>query len=363
MIAAPQSVAVFRALQLGDMLCSVPALRALRSAWPQARLTLVGLPWSRLFVERYGGLIDDLEVFPGAPGFPEQDESGSGLADFFARMQAHRFDLAIQLHGSGGPANDIVCRFGARHCAGFLQPGEQRTGTFLPWPDAVREPLRYLLLVRRLGIDARDEKLWMPLERSDHDACEQLLAQCNVTAPFVVLHPGAQLPSRRWPVGRFAAVADALIAERRTVVVTGSANEADIVRALAARMTGEAVDLTGRTSLGALAALIARSALVVCNDTGVSHVAAAMGTPSVVIACGSDTRRWAPADAALHRVLAKYPACRPCGHPVCPYSHECAREISVAEVLDAVRAQFQASPLPSPASGRGRARLRRSPTD
>ena len=76
-------------------------------------------------------------------------------------------------------------------------------------------------------------------------------------------------------------------------------------------------------------------------------------------------RRWAPADAALHRVLAKHPACRPCGHPVCPYSHECAREISVAEVLDAVRAQIEASPLPcpSPASGRGRARLRRSPTD
>ena len=124
-------------------------------------------------------------------------------------------------------------------------------------------------------------------------------------------------------------------------VITGSANEADLAQALRLQMAHAAIDLSGCTSLGGLAALIARAALVVCNDTGVSHVAAAMRTPSVVIACGSDTNRWAPADTALHRVLANYPSCRPCSFKVCPYAHECAEQISVAEVLEAVNAQLR----------------------
>jgi ADP-heptose:LPS heptosyltransferase len=94
------------------------------------------------------------------------------------------------------------------------------------------------------------------------------------------------------------------------------------------------MDLSGRTTLGGLAALIARARLLVCNDTGVSHVAAAMRTPSVVIACGSDPRRWAPLDAVLHRVLYREINCRPCAHRECPIGHPCALGVSVHEVLN-----------------------------
>jgi ADP-heptose:LPS heptosyltransferase len=105
-------------------------------------------------------------------------------------------------------------------------------------------------------------------------------------------------------------------------------------------MRRPAADLAGRTSLGGLAALVERAALVVCNDTGISHVAAALRAPSVVVACGSDTERWAPEEETLHRVLANHPPCRPCAHAVCPVGHECALEMPAETVVREARMQL-----------------------
>lgn len=338
----PGRIAVFRALQLGDMLCSVPALRALRSAYPQARIVLVGLPWAAEFVCRYAGLIDELVVFPGAPGFPEQAESAAGLPAFYAAARSRRYDLAIQLHGSGGPANDIVLSLGASMNAGFLQPGEKlRAGCFIPWPDTAPEPERYLLLMQAMGLPADDAALWMPLMEADRAEADRLLAGWDANgARAVIVHPGAQLPSRRWPAARFAAVADALAGSGAYVLLTGSPAEVPLVQEVASRMTRPASNLAGRTTLGGLAALVERVSLVVCNDTGLSHVAAAMRTPSVVIASGSDTRRWAPANRSLHRVIARYPDCRPCSFAVCPVGHACALGVTPVEVIAAARQQL-----------------------
>lgn len=337
----PRRVAIFRALMLGDMLCSAPALRAMRQAWPDAYITLIGLPWATRFVERYSSLIDDLIVFPGAPGFPEQAETEAGLPKFFAAMKERRFDLAVQMHGSGGPANEIVKRFGAAACAGFHQPQERPEPGFIAWPDELPEPHRYLALVRALGIEAQDDTLWFPL--TAHDRCEYaaLETQHGIEPErLIVLHPGAQLPSRRWPAARFAEVADTLSSYGWQIAITGTSNEAAITAAVLGAMAAPALHLTGSTTLGGLAALVARARLVVCNDTGISHVAAAMQTPSTVIASGSDTRRWSPLDRTRHRVLADHPSCRPCSFRDCPFGHPCALNVSVSQVVDAALDQL-----------------------
>ena len=338
---APRRVALFRALQLGDMLCAVPALRALRRAWPDAHITLIGLPWAARFVERYSTLIDELVIFPGAPGFPEQEETDAGLPQFYATMRARHFDLALQLHGSGGPANDIVKHFGARACAGFHQPHEATEPGFIAWPDDLPEPHRYLALVRALGIDADDDTLWFPLSLHDRCEYEALEARHGIEPErLILLHPGAQLPSRRWPPARFAEVADALSARGWQIAITGTSNEAAITAAVLGAMAAPALHLTGATTLGGLAALVARARLVVCNDTGISHIAAAMRTPSTVIASGSDTRRWAPLDHGRHHVLADYPPCRPCAFRECPYDHACALNVSATQVVSDALAQL-----------------------
>ncbi|CAH2912252.1 MAG: ADP-heptose--lipooligosaccharide heptosyltransferase II [uncultured Paraburkholderia sp.] len=339
---APRRIAIFRALQLGDMLCSVPALRALREAAPQAHIALIGLPWAQSFVQRYADLVDELIVFPGAEGFPEQRESNDGLPAFFESMRAQRFDLAIQLHGSGGVTNDLLLQFGALANAGFVQPDEApRDGPFIGWPDNLPEPERYLALMRALGAATGDRQLSFPLSERDGEEYASLVAAHGIEAErLVLIHPGAQLPSRRWPAARFAEVADRLAADGWQIAITGTAAEASLTGEVLGAMTAPALHLAGATSLGGLAALVAQARLVVCNDTGISHIAAAMATASVVIASGSDTQRWAPLDHARHRVLADYPPCRPCMFRECPYGHPCALNISVDRVVETARAQL-----------------------
>src|SRR4051794_32653788 len=117
--AAPLRIGVFRALQLGDMLCAVPALRALRAGAPQARITLMGLPWAAEFAGRFNAYIDDFLPFPGFPGFPEREADVPALLKFLRRAQECEFDLVLQLHGSGQFSNTLVRTMQATRIAGF----------------------------------------------------------------------------------------------------------------------------------------------------------------------------------------------------------------------------------------------------
>lgn len=341
MPADTRKIAVFRALQLGDMLCAVPALKALRAGEPDARITLVGLPWARDFAARYADLVDDFMAFPGAAGMPEQGADAQALGRFLADARAKEFDLAIQLHGSGTITNPLVRQFGARHVAGFCEgtDGARPAAAnefWIAWPDG-NEIERLLALMHALGYPCGDTHLSFPL-RPDDLRDWRKLADAHALAPagYVCVHPGARMLSRRWPVERFAEVAQRLGGAWR-IVVTGAPDEADLAARLCALARVPVVNLCGQTSLGAMAALIAHARLLVCNDTGASHIAAAMDTPSVVVSCGSDSERWAPLDRALHHVLADYPPCRPCGWQACPYGHECATHIDVDSVAAAAR--------------------------
>src|SRR5690606_27068846 len=122
-------------------------------------------------------------------------------------------------------------------------------------------------------------------------------------ARLAVLHPGASVPRRRWPEAHFAAVGRTLLARGCTVVLTGTESEHDVTARVRAALGDAAIDLTGRTDIGQLAALLERAALLVCNDTGPSHLAAALRTPSVVCSTPPDVNGWAPLDHTLHRTL------------------------------------------------------------
>jgi len=345
-----ERIAVFRALMLGDLLCAVPALRALRAGFPRAQITLVGLPWARTLVQRLGVYVDGFIDFPGWPGLPETRCDVRALPDFLAQVQARRFDLALQMHGSGAIVNPLVACFGARQSAGFFagtraawRP-EDDAAFFVEWPEHGHEIDRLLALTDALGAPRRGRQLEFPLLDDDRSALRALWPAID-DGPYVCVHAGAQLASRRWPLARFAAVADAIAQAGRRVVLTGGEPERALVNALAACMRHEPVNLVGRTNLWTLGALIEGAERVVCNDTGVSHIAAALGRPSVVVSCGADVARWAPLDRERHKVLWQPMACRPCAHAECPFEHGCATAIGAPQVLHALGLEAQRAAL------------------
>lgn len=331
-------IGVFRALQLGDMLCTVPALRALRHAAPNAHISLIGLPWAESFAKRFHHYIDSFFSFPGYPGLPEHPPELARIPGFMFVMQEQRFDILLQMHGSGILTNPLITTFGATRNAGFYMEGNfcPDTQYFMQWDEKQHEIKRNLQLLAWLGIPAEDTDLEFPLNPDDW----RHLHNCSEILPppgtYACIHPGARMPSRRWHPERFAEVADYLHRKGLAIVLTGAKDEIELVHAVERAMRTKSINLCGKTDLGAFAALVAGARLVVCNDTGTSHIATAVKTPSVVISCGSDSKRWAPLDSSRHRTLSAEVACRPCMHQTCPTGHACADDIDVPRVCHEV---------------------------
>jgi ADP-heptose:LPS heptosyltransferase len=296
-------IAVLRALQLGDTLCAIPALRALRDAYPAARITLVALPWARLLLDRYEGLVDELIEFPGYPGMPERAWQPVRVGRFLAAMQRRHLDLAVQLHGAGSITNPLISLFGARSSIGAYRPGEWWPGDgFIPYREDLLEVARVSSVVAAHTGEPITSAPDFPLREEDSAEITRAVPVL-AEAPYACVNPGARDPRRRWPAERFAAVADALAGVGLRILLTGVAEEASLHRSVLERMRGPAKSLAGRLSLGGLAALFSRATLVVTNDSGPSHLAAAVGAPLVTVFITTDPRRWAPPQRAAQAMV------------------------------------------------------------
>jgi ADP-heptose:LPS heptosyltransferase len=300
-------IAILRALGgLGDFLCIVPALRSLRAALPDAEIVLVGLPAAKEWVNRFSRYLDRLLEFPGYPGLPEQHLQLQNIPAFLAEVQTQRFDLALQMHGSGQITNPLMVLFGAKRNAGFFLPNGYcpEADSFLPYSIHESEVRRYLRLLNFLKIPTQSEVLEFPVSAQDRQALRAVIETLQLHLDrYVCIHPGASVADRRWPIERFVEAADAIAERGYQVVLTGTAEELTLTQAMAKAMQTEPINLAGYTSLGAMAALLKGAQLLVCNDTGVSHLADALQIPSVVIFTNADMARWAPLNRKLHSVI------------------------------------------------------------
>jgi ADP-heptose:LPS heptosyltransferase len=298
----------------------------LRAAAPTARITLLGHPSSAELAHRFANYIDDF--VDGTEYDGGESESG--------------FDIAIELQApqSDSQLHPVTSRLNAKWVVAFSvgAPNGSNNGAGLraEWPEQGPEILRLLTLVRAAGIRDQGDALEFPfhaVDRSDLESCRDALALLG--GPFVCIQPGGLAPERRWPASRFARVADALAGHGLRVALTGTKADRAVTAAVAARMRATPIDLAGRLTNGAFAVLLDYAYLLVSNDTGVTRLAEAIGTPSVTIASGSDVPLWRPSDRVRYRVLWLPGSERPSADRVFSSWPDTASGIPVEAVLDA----------------------------
>lgn len=315
------AIAVLRGGGLGDLLFAIPAMRALRAAYPEARLTVLGTPMHRTLLEGRSEVCDAVEVLPPTRGVREVAGAGEdpeALRRFFDRMRAERYDLAVQLHGGGRFSNPFLSALGARHTVGSRTEDAAALERTIPYIYYQHEVLRALEVVGLAG--ARPVILEPQLTPTDG---ERALAGRHAVAddsPLLVVHPGATDPRRRWPPDRFATVAARAAKDGTRVIVVGDAGDAPaatrIVDAAAAAgaPAGRVISLAGALSLNELVAVLLNAAVMLGNDSGPRHLAQALGVPTVGVFWFGNVINAGPFGRSRHRVHLSWTThCPVCG--------------------------------------------------
>lgn len=271
---------VLRALGLGDLLTAVPALRALADAFPDHRRVLAAPRTLAPLAALTGAVGEVVDVRPLAP-LP------AALRDA---------DVAVNLHGRGPQSHRVLLDARPRRLISFANPRVPESAGSPPWRSGEHEVSRWCRLLEGCGIPADASRLNLspssrPVPQSARGA--------------TLIHPGAASAARRWPADRWAAVARFEAANGRAVIVTGGIGEVDLARSVAEGAgLEEAAVYAGRTDLLDLAAVVAAAGRVVCGDTGVAHLATALGTPSIVIFGPVSPAEWGPPpDRPWHRTI------------------------------------------------------------
>jgi ADP-heptose:LPS heptosyltransferase len=304
-------IAVLRANALGDFIFALPALDALRAAYPAAEITLLGAPWHARLLAGRPGPVDRVLVVPPSPGIRKADP-GEAAAGPAWPPPGERFDLAVQIHGGGRNANPFVSALGARLTVGLRAEDAPPLDRWIRYVYYQPEVFRYLEVVALAGARPVGYAPQLAVTEADLVAAKAVVGE--PAAPRVALHPGASDARRRWPAARFAEVGDALAAAGAEVLVTGTGPEGALVSRVVDRMRRPARALVGELSTGGLAGLYAGCALVVSNDTGPLHLAEAVGAPTVGIYWVGNVINCAPVQRRRHRPLVSWTIhCPECG--------------------------------------------------
>lgn len=334
-------IAVLRPKVLGDFIFCLPALHALRAAYPTAELVYLGLRWHADFLDARIGPVDRVIVVPPLPGIgapPDGDGETPAAQMFVDAMRRERFDIALQMYGGGRYANPLLQRFGARLSVGLRAPDAAPLDVCLADTAAVNRRLQLLELAALAGAPSWPMAAPLHVTSGDRDQAAAIVPPDD-GKPLVVLQPGASDPRRRWPAARFAALADVLAAEGYQVAVNGTAQEAALVREVVGAMRHAAIDLSGKLGLPALCGLLARCALLVSNDTGPLHLALEIGVPCVGVYWFTNLLESAPLVQRTHRAAVSLRThCPVCGEQ--NLSHRCVHDASFVDevTLDEVRA-------------------------
>ncbi len=293
-------IAIFRALYLGDFLCSVPALRAIRKHYPDAEITWIGLSQMKSLAMRFPEYIDHYISFPGYPLLTEGPMDVDAFSSFLEAVRAKSFDIIFQLQGKGTIINNLLKSFNARRIIAFTHTTARVNKNAMLYPEDRHEVERHLALLKHAGIPSQGTHLEFPL--TDEDQMD-LQSAIPSLPRYVCVHPGAKASWRRWPTAYFAALGDFVAEKGFQVVITGTHDEFGLAEEVSRLMRHPPVITSGKLSLGGTAALLNKSSFLISNCTGVWHMAAALQVPSLVISMDGEPERWGPMSKKLHQTI------------------------------------------------------------
>lgn len=348
-----KKIAVLRSNSIGDYIVALPALHALREAYPKAEITLLGQHWHETFLKNRPGPVDRVEVVPFMEGIyssrafpPEPDNI---VEDFFKKMRSKSFDAAFQLFGGGKYSNPFIKRLGARVSIGMKAANAAELDLWVPYVYYHHEVLRYLEVVSLAGARFIDLDPRVIVTEEDIKLASPFLPK----APFAILNPGASDTRRRWPVEKFAAVGEALSQKGLAIVVTGNKEEEGLAEILCAAMKQKGINTAGKLSLKGLAGALHFASLVISNDTGPLHLARAIGRPTVGIYWVGNAINASPVSVERNRTHISWrlecPACgKNCIDSDCPHRDSFVADVAavdvVASALDLLKRSGQRSP-------------------
>jgi heptosyltransferase-2 len=322
---------------VGDAVLAIPAMKAIRARFPDTEITLLVRPW-------VAGL------FTSAPFVDKvwSETKPSGLADWIRitrDIRHRRFDLGLLLPNSFESALMMFIG-GVPQRIGYATDGRQwmLTNAVTTVSERRHQVHYYLDLAKVLSATADRPSIEIAATSGGRDTARRLLAAEGIprTAPFLVLNPGAAYGSaKRWHEDRFANVADNLAGELGLhVAIIGSEAERAIANQICERMTSATAVLSGKTSLETLIGVLAESSLMITNDSGPMHLAAALGVPTVAIFGSTDERVTGPYGPRT-RIVKQKVECSPCLLRECPIDHRCMERIRVDDVCRAARELVQ----------------------
>jgi len=321
---------------LGDAVLSLPAIRALRTANPQAEIVVLARPWVAALYEGERSIdrVIPLTAASGARAWRAKWKLG-------AQLRRERFDLAVLLPNSFESAA-IVWLSGAGRRVGYARDGRGFLLTDairVPRPGEIPPHERYYYpeLLRRAGLIQKlpeiEEILFDGLAESRARG-EALFAARGIRLPVIGVNPGAAFGSaKRWLPERFAEAAQRLAATHSaSIAVFGSETERELCGQVAAASGGH--HLSGATTLREFIDMTAVCSLCLTNDSGAMHVSAAAGVPSVTVFGPTDEVGTGPV--SPHAQVLREPVdCARCGHRECPIDHRCMTRVTVDQVVAA----------------------------
>jgi ADP-heptose:LPS heptosyltransferase len=307
----PRNILILDFGQLGDVVLSLPALAAIRQRFPKARITAAGGSAAALVIEMSGSADRTMAIDRVALRDGPKMQALSAMARIVADVRRAHYDLAIDLH-SLSESNLLAWLSGAPERV-FAQRGGRSLGLLAtmrtPWEDREKHQVdRYLDVLVPLGITGAPRIPRLPTRPADDEFVRKLLRERGVgeDARLVGLFPGASQPRRRWPLERFAELAARLEKnEGARILVFLGPEEAAVAEQMRAAFSGSALVLEG-LSLSQLASATARLNLLVSNDSGPMHLAAAVGT-RVVLLLGAPVRGpyWFGPVGDRHRIVTR----------------------------------------------------------